>query len=69
MHLNKQSADIIFILLLVASVYSTWKALDLAGSRAYSGEHPLPWVSIVAFLVSVGLVLLAIFVKTKYGRK
>jgi len=68
MNLNKRSANIIFTVLLVASLYITWKALGVAGDRAYSGEQPLLWINFVAFMVSVGLVLLAVFVKTKYGR-
>ena len=68
MNLNKRSANIISTILLAVSLYITWKALGMAGDRAYSGEQPILWINITLFIVSIGLVVFAIFVKAKYGK-
>ena len=66
MNLDKQSANIISVILLAASAYITWKTLGVAGDSAYAGEQPVIWMSIAAFFVSISLVVLAIFIKAKY---
>lgn len=68
MKLTKQTATLIFLLLLGLSVYITWRAIGHASEVAYSGEQPNLWVSGAAFLVSVGIVGVAIYIKYRYGK-
>lgn len=65
---NKQSANILYLLLLAASLLTTWKAIGFAADQAFSGKQTVLWVSLAAFTVSIGLVVIAIYIKTKYGK-
>lgn len=68
MKMNKQLANILFYLLLAASLFITWMAVGMAGDRAFSGEQPIVWINVAAFILSIGLVALATLIKTKYGK-
>lgn len=66
--MNKQIANILFGVCLIASVFLTEKALCFAGDLAYASKQPLLWVNAVVFVGAVILVTLGIFIKTKYGK-
>lgn len=68
MKINKQAANSIFLLLLGISAFITWKALGIAGDSAYLGEEPNLWMSVATFVISICLVLVAIYVKYRYAK-
>jgi len=68
MKINKQLANILFTLLLVASLFTTWKAIGFAGDLAMSGKPPMVWLNVLAFAVSIVLVGIAIYVRSRYGK-
>lgn len=64
--MNKISARIIYYSCFFVALIISYQALNYAGNLAYSGKQPLVWLSILAFLVSVGLVVVAIAIKIKF---
>jgi len=68
MQINKQVANILFVLLLAASVFVTWKSVGFASDLAVSGKQPMVWLNLGATVVSIALVGVAIYIRSKYGR-
>lgn len=64
--MNKTFAKIAYYGCFVAALVIPYLALDYAGDLAYSGRQPLVWLSVLAFLVAVVLVVLAIVIKAKF---
>lgn len=63
--MNRTTVNIIFILLLLASVVVTKQAITFAGDAAFSGKQPNLWLAAGAFFISILLVLIAIILKIK----
>lgn len=66
MKINKQLANVLFALLLVASLFITWKSIGFAGDLAMAGKPPMVWLNVLAFAVSIVLVSIAIYVRSRY---
>jgi multisubunit Na+/H+ antiporter MnhB subunit len=64
--MNKTIAQIAYYSCFVIAVIITYLAMGYAQDLAYSRKQPLIWVSVVAFLGAIGLVVLAIVIKAKY---
>lgn len=67
--MNKSIANIIFIICLVASLIVTYASYDNAAQLAFSGNQPHVWLSVLGFFGAIALVIVGIFIKTKYGTK
>lgn len=63
--MNKPIANTLFGLCLTLSVFITYKAIEYASSFAFSGKQPVAWLNIIAFLLSIVLVLAGIIIKIK----
>jgi hypothetical protein len=66
--MNKTYANILVALCLLLSVWITSKSISHAGEVAMSGKDPMIALHVTAFLSSVGLVVLSIYIKVKYGK-
>jgi hypothetical protein len=64
--MNKTIAQIAYYSCFVIAVIITYQAMGYAQDLAYSRKQPLIWLSVVAFLGAIGLVVLAIVIKAKY---
>ena len=64
--MNKKAANILFSVLLVASLFITWKSIGFAGDLAMAGKTPMVWLNVGAFVVSILLIGAAVFVRSKY---
>lgn len=67
--MNKSAGNILFGICLALSVFISYKSIGYAGDLSYSGRQPIIWLSVAAFLISIGLVLLGIVVKMKTDKK
>ena len=64
--MNKTSAKVIYYSCIVAALAVSYLAFDYASGRAFSGEQPFVWLSVIAFFVVIGLVFTAITIKAKF---
>lgn len=64
--MNKILANIAYYGCFVFALIVSYLALNYAGNLAYSGQQPLVWLSILAFLAAIALVVLAIIIKAKF---
>lgn len=66
MVMNKTFAKIVYFSCFVLALIIPYAALNYAGDLAYSGEQPLIWLSVLAFLAAATLVVVAIIIKSKF---
>ena len=59
-------SNLLFALFIVLSVLLTRWSINFGMDRAMTGKETLIWLHVIAFFVSIGLVLLAIILKTKF---
>lgn len=64
--MNKITANIAYYGCFVIALTISYLAMDYAGNLAYSGRQPLIWLSVLAFITTVGLVILALIIKAKF---
>lgn len=61
--MKKQKTHILSWICIIASCVITYASYNYAADLAYSGKSPIVWLSAVGFLVSMGLVLVAIVLR------
>ena len=64
--MNKTLANVAYYGCFVAALVISYLAYDNAANMAYSGKDPLVWMSVLAFVGVIFLVVLAIVIKAKF---
>ena len=69
MNTNKIKSNLVFAVFIAISFLITMWSINFGMNRSYSGEDPILWLHVVAFVVATVCVLLAIIFKLKLGGK
>ena len=69
MNTNKIKSNLVFAVFIGISFLITMWSINFGMNRSYSGEDPILWLHVVAFVATAVCVLLAIFFKLKLGGK